>query len=44
MFTQDTRKALQAQLQAVNMYDGPADGEFGPGTQEGVQRAFGIES
>ncbi len=44
MFTQDTRKALQAQLQAVNMYDGPADGEFGPGTQDGVRRAFGIES
>jgi uncharacterized protein len=44
MFTPETRKALQAQLEAVGLYDGPADGDFGPGTQDGVRRAFGIES
>jgi uncharacterized caspase-like protein len=43
-FTAETRRALQEQLAAVNFYNGPADGDFGPGTQSAIQAAFGIES
>jgi TPR repeat protein len=43
-FTDATRRALQEQLAAVNFYNGPADGDFGPGTQTAIQAAFGIES
>jgi uncharacterized caspase-like protein len=43
-FSAETRRALQQQLAAVNFYDGPADGDFGPGTQAAIEAAFGIES
>jgi uncharacterized caspase-like protein len=43
-FTPETRRALQEQLAAVNFYNGPADGDFGPGTQAAIQAAYGTES
>jgi len=43
-FSPETRRALQQQLAAVNFYNGPADGDFGPGTQAAIQAAFGVES
>jgi len=43
-FTEATRRALQEQLAAVNFYNGPADGDFGRGTQTAIQAAFGVES
>lgn len=43
MFTDQTRKALQAELKKFDFYDGTIDGDFGPGTQRGIRRAFGLE-
>lgn len=43
-FSPETRRALQQQLADVNFYNGPADGDFGPGTQAAIEAAFGIES
>ncbi|MGR3620853.1 caspase family protein [Pseudophaeobacter sp.] len=43
MFTTDTRRALQKQLQAHQFYEGSIDGDFGPGTQRGIRRAYGLE-
>ncbi|WP_095587992.1 caspase family protein [Actibacterium ureilyticum] len=42
MFSIDTRKALQRKLQEVAFYDGVIDGDFGPGTQRGIRRAYGL--
>jgi TPR repeat protein len=42
-FSLETRVALQAKLSSVALYDGPADGDFGPGTQSALRQAFGIE-
>ncbi len=42
MFSVETRKALQLQLQAYDFYDGQIDGAFGEATQQGIRRAFGI--
>jgi TPR repeat protein len=44
IFSLETRTALQTKLSSVDLYDGPADGDFGPGTQSALRRAFGIES
>ncbi|NIZ13837.1 caspase family protein [Phaeobacter sp. HF9A] len=43
MFTKDTRRALQARLKENQFYTGALDGDFGPGTQRGIRRAYGIE-
>ena len=43
MFTLPTRRALQSELQAKEFYQGSIDGDFGPGTQRGIRRAYGIE-
>lgn len=43
MFTLPTRRALQNQLQANKFYQGSIDGDFGPGTQRGIRRAYGLE-
>ena len=43
MFTGETRRALQAMLKKNNFYQGSIDGDFGPGTQRGIRRAYGIE-
>ena len=43
MFTGETRRALQAMLKQNNFYQGSIDGDFGPGTQRGIRRAYGIE-
>jgi len=43
MFTDQTRKALQARLKENEFYQGAIDGDFGPGTQRGIRRAYGIE-
>lgn len=42
MFSIDTRKALQRKLQEVAFYDGAIDGDFGPGTQRSIRRAYGL--
>ncbi len=42
-FEPETRKALQRQLKAVGLYDGPIDGDFGPGTQASLRRAYGTD-
>ncbi|MFU8779382.1 MAG: peptidoglycan-binding protein, partial [Roseovarius sp.] len=42
MFSVETRKALQLQLQAYDFYDGQIDGDFGGATRRGIRRAFGI--
>lgn len=42
MFTLETRKALQRELRAVAFYEGSIDGNFGPGTQRGIRRAYGL--
>lgn len=44
MFTDKTRKALQAQLKRFDFYSGTIDGDFGPGTQKGIRRAYGLDS
>lgn len=43
MFTAETRRALQARLRDNKFYSGAIDGDFGPGTQRGIRRAYGIE-
>lgn len=43
MFTLQTRRALQNQLRANKFYQGSIDGDFGPGTQRGIRRAYGLE-
>jgi len=43
MFTDQTRRALQARLKQNDFYQGAIDGDFGPGTQRGIRRAYGIE-
>lgn len=43
MFTGETRRALQTKLQQNDFYRGAIDGDFGPGTQRGIRRAYGIE-
>ena len=39
----ETRKGLQQRLAAVELYGGPIDGDFGPGTQKSMRRAFGLD-
>lgn len=43
MFTTETRRALQNLLKKYDFYAGSIDGDFGPGTQRGIRRAYGIE-
>ncbi|MQQ10122.1 peptidase C14, caspase catalytic subunit p20 [Epibacterium sp. SM1979] len=43
MFTPATRRALQVKLREKAFYSGAIDGDFGPGTQRGIRRAYGIE-
>jgi len=43
MFTLATRRALQSELRAHEFYQGSIDGDFGPGTQRGIRRAYGLE-
>ena len=43
LFTQETRAALQKRLQERNFYAGAIDGSFGPGTNRGLRKAFGLE-
>lgn len=43
MFAEETRRELQAQLQAFNFYDGTIDGQIGPGTKRGIRAAYGLE-
>lgn len=43
MFKDATRRALQAKLKQHEFYTGAIDGDFGPGTQRGIRRAYGIE-
>ncbi len=42
MFSDATRKALQQQLRDHEFYAGTIDGDFGPGTQRGIRRAYGL--
>jgi hypothetical protein len=42
MFTDATRRALQARLAEHEFYTGSIDGDFGPGTQRGIRRAYGL--
>jgi len=43
MFTAETRRALQLRLKENEFYSGAIDGDFGPGTQRGIRKAYGIE-
>lgn len=43
MFAAETRKELQAELQANNFYTGTLDGDIGPGTKRGIRAAYGLE-
>ena len=43
MFKDATRKALQQKLAENNFYAGGIDGDFGPGTQRGIRKAYGLE-
>ncbi len=43
MFTGETRKALQKKLQQYDFYAGSIDGDFGPGTQRGIRKAYGLK-
>ncbi|GGE44174.1 caspase family protein [Actibacterium pelagium] len=43
MFNDATRKALQAKLAENEFYSGGIDGDFGPGTQRGIRKAYGLE-
>lgn len=43
MFAEETRRELQAQLQAFNFYDGTIDGDIGPGTKRGIRAAYGLD-
>lgn len=38
-----TRRALQEELKRFDLYQGTIDGDFGPGTQRGLRRAYGLE-
>ena len=42
MFKEPARKALQKLLKERSFYDGPLDGDFGPGTQASIRKAFGL--
>lgn len=42
MFTDTTRKALQAKLKEFAFYEGTIDGDFGEGTQRGIRKAYGL--
>lgn len=42
MFKQGTRRALQKKLTERAFYEGAIDGQFGPQTQRGLRRAYGI--
>lgn len=42
MFSAPTRKALQEELKRYEFYAGTIDGDFGPGTQRGIRRAYGL--
>lgn len=41
-FKPETRRALQARLAGNGFYDGPLDGDFGPGTQRSIRAAYGL--
>ncbi|WP_072776761.1 caspase family protein [Marivita hallyeonensis] len=43
MFTEETRRELQVQLQAFNFYEGTIDGDIGPGTKRGIRAAYGLD-
>lgn len=43
MFAEETRRELQAQLQAYEFYTGAIDGDIGPGTKRGIRAAYGLE-
>lgn len=43
MFTLETRRALQAKLKEREFYTGAIDGSFGPGTNRGLRKAYGLE-
>lgn len=43
MFTGETRKELQKKLQQFDFYTGTIDGDFGPGTQRGIRKAYGLK-
>jgi uncharacterized protein len=42
MFTDATRRALQAKLREYDFYTGAIDGDFGAGTQRGIRLAYGL--
>lgn len=44
MFEPPTRRALQEVLREYGFYAGAIDGDFGPGSQKAMRRAFGLES
>ncbi len=43
MFSNETRRELQAELKRFEFYTGRIDGDFGPGTQRGIRKAYGLE-
>lgn len=43
MFKTQTRRALQGKLKEFGFYEGAIDGQFGPGTNKAMRRAFGLE-
>ena len=43
MFAAETRRELQAELQAYNFYAGTLDGDIGPGTKRGIRAAYGLD-
>ncbi len=43
LFQVETRRALQRRLATREFYSGPIDGEFGPSTNRGLRKAFGLE-
>ena len=43
MFKAPSRAALQRRLAEAGFYAGPIDGNFGPGTQKALRRAFGLD-
>ena len=43
MFAEETRRELQAQLQAYEFYNGALDGDIGPGTKRSIRAAYGLE-